>query len=295
SSRNNNNGLLINGPVKTGAPNCKAGGCLSFNSSSGNFVDLGTNPILDQNNFSFAGWIKPASVNEGTIFGGFNTNFYKNLVALSSGKVKLDQNPPGGGELYSNTVLSAGNWYHIVVVQDSLGRAIYINGVMDSGDSNVENYTDGAIMKWAIGKREYHGSNYEYYNGLLDDLRLYNRALTGSEVADLYSSSVYTRYFYVDNVSRDSSQNIESVYNINDDDPSTQKVIVRTEWLTGNTTNNVEITAYLTRWANNFASQTDWSGGDGVSGPVTDFGSFFASSSNIDFSIATGSIRIIGL
>jgi type II secretory pathway pseudopilin PulG len=67
----------------------------------------------------------------------------------------------------------------------------------------------------------------------------------------------YTRYFTVDNVSRDiTTRNIESAYVSADDDPSTQKVTVTVTWPGGS--NNLTISQYVFRWRNKVCDHTDW-------------------------------------
>ena len=69
----------------------------------------------------------------------------------------------------------------------------------------------------------------------------------------------YTRYFTIDNVSRDASlRNVEQSYNSANDDPSTQKITITVSW---SLAEPVTITEYLTRWRNKVCVQTDWSGG----------------------------------
>lgn len=81
----------------------------------------------------------------------------------------------------------------------------------------------------------------------------------GNEVITV-NGVAYTRYFYVDNVSRDAARSIENVYNSANDDPSTQKVTVTVLW--GNANGNVLSTnQYISRWRNKVCIQTDWSGG----------------------------------
>lgn len=71
----------------------------------------------------------------------------------------------------------------------------------------------------------------------------------------------YTRYFYVDNVSRDlSTRAIETSYNSAHDDPSTQQVTVSVLW--GNANGNVLSTSqYISRWRNKTCAQSSWAGG----------------------------------
>ncbi|GEM_PF-1163838 len=100
----------------------------------------------------------------------------------------------------------------------------------------------------------------------------------------------FTRYFYADNVSRDGSGNIESVYNSLNDDPSTQKITSTASSQIGGSPLIVSSIIYITRSQNFVFKQTDWSGGSGQEGPITSINNKFASSANIDFSNTPGSI-----
>ncbi|MEK7657953.1 MAG: prepilin-type N-terminal cleavage/methylation domain-containing protein [Patescibacteria group bacterium] len=106
----------------------------------------------------------------------------------------------------------------------------------------------------------------------------------------------FSRYFYIENVSRDAGNNIEVIYNSVNDDPSTQKIAVIVQWGGGG---NIKEVQYLTRFRNAVFVQTDWSGGFNqeifatTSAGTIINGKFATSSSNIDFSSTPGSIRLI--
>ncbi|MBI2033996.1 MAG: hypothetical protein HYT13_02775 [Candidatus Liptonbacteria bacterium] len=110
-------------------------------------------------------------------------------------------------------------------------------------------------------------------------------------------TTTYKRYFYIDNVCRDSSDRVtvvQSCISPNKNDPSTKKVTVVYTWPPASTSS---ISQYLTRSQNRFFIQTDWSGGPGSEGPVTSTGSRFSTSSlspRIDYTSSTGSIIIQG-
>lgn len=92
-------------------------------------------------------------------------------------------------------------------------------------------------------------------------------------------SDAYLRWLIFSNVSRDSSGDVETSYNTDNDDPSTRKATVHISH------NGIEILSqsyYLTRWENTIASQSDWSGDDEIEGPVTSLGSDYSSKSNIE-------------
>jgi hypothetical protein len=87
-------------------------------------------------------------------------------------------------------------WNNYVVVYDSSvdisisSIKIYKNGLLLSnicssyGDGNLNT---GNIYPLTFGK--YHATNQHYFNGLLDDIALWNRALTQSEVTQLYNQN----------------------------------------------------------------------------------------------------------
>ena len=101
------------------------------------------------------------------------------------------------------------------------------------------------------------------------------------------SSTTYTRYFYVDNVNRNTSDLI--VTSGGSYDPSTKKVTIQYSW-TNSATNT--LTFYITRNINRVFQQTDWSGGAGQEGPVTSTASRFSTSSKANVTTTTGSIYI---
>lgn len=95
---------------------------------------------------------------------------------------------------------------------------------------------------------------------------------------DTINDIPYKRYFQVYNVNRDESDNISEV---GTDDPSTQKITIILEY-GNNYTSSSSISFFLTRSDNNAVfHQTDWAGGDSVTGPVVSPGNTFDSSDNI--------------
>ena len=104
------------------------------------------------------------------------------------------------------------------------------------------------------------------------------------------NNTVYTLYFYVDNVSRDGSGVIEGVYNSLNDDPSTQKITGVSSWQVGDSNPSISSVIYLTRWPNEVFRQSDWSGGSGQEGPITSVNNKFISQTNVDFTTVPGSI-----
>jgi hypothetical protein len=86
-------------------------------------------------------------------------------------------------------------WYHIVAVRQGTIGKIYLNGSLDnigtvfSGNIQTTNYP------LEIGT---HGFNNYFYNGLLDEIRIYNYALNGTEIQNLYLQYTTPAIVYVD-------------------------------------------------------------------------------------------------
>jgi hypothetical protein len=91
----------------------------------------------------------------------------------------------GGVNYYSGTTaLSPNTWYHIVCVTDYTdgGSRIYINGVNDT--LSVDGTPDYIADKGSL----YIGALYDgiYGDAVIDDVRVYNKPLTETEVEQLY-------------------------------------------------------------------------------------------------------------
>lgn len=97
----------------------------------------------------------------------------------------------------------------------------------------------------------------------------------------------YNRWIILSNANRDANGNISAS---GSDDPSTQKATVV---VSVTTLPDLVITIYLTRWANNTAAQTNWSGGAGQESPLISFGSqYFSDDANVDTTTTPGLIKL---
>lgn len=121
---------------------------------------------------------------------------------------------------------------------------------------------------------------------------------SGSETI-VVSGTDFTRYFTLENVSRDANGAIQETYVLANDDPSTQKLEVVTTWATSNNqTATSSFTKYLARRGNVVFVQTDWVGGptypvvDTIPLPNNSY-TEYATSTNV--ATSTGSISIEGL
>ncbi|MBF0198855.1 MAG: LamG domain-containing protein [Planctomycetes bacterium] len=88
----------------------------------------------------------------------------------------------------TTTVLTPGQWYHVVGVHDGSNLQIYIDGVADGSPVNTGGraLVQGGDKGLDIGGS---GGGTQNLNGIMDDIRLYNYGLSAAQVLQLYQGT----------------------------------------------------------------------------------------------------------
>jgi len=79
-------------------------------------------------------------------------------------------------DLLSTAVVQNDVWTHVAGAYNGTNLVLYINGVQDSTAASTVTIGGGGIKQ--IGNKA--GSDY-YFNGTIDEVRIYNRALTATD------------------------------------------------------------------------------------------------------------------
>ncbi len=178
-------------------------GAASFPGGSNNYVSLPDTAALD-----FAGsWTLSAWVNNSNLPGSAGNAFIinrDNNVSKTAYVLEIDhhQGCPAAGQswrvsfqdsggtqhmaCYAATI-NTGTWYHVVGVWDAsaFNLMIYVNGTLDvtqNTGASVPVITSGSGLR--VGS---DGGGTSRWNGVLDDVRLYNRVLSAAEITTLYN------------------------------------------------------------------------------------------------------------
>jgi len=174
-----------------------SGKALDFD-GSGDYVGVDSNSNLSFNSpsdpFSTSFWIKPDSIIPITQTILENEDDY--IVLLYEGGV-LSYRKTDSGNLYHNSWFStnpeilAENWSHIAITYDGTGSGgtkMYVNGE-EKPVTNTTYHGGGSASgnNFAIGIRAYDLAT-ETYEGKIDEVRIYNRALTSAEIEYLYQN-----------------------------------------------------------------------------------------------------------
>ena len=294
SSGSSNHGTINTGTSTINRLTGKVSNAINFDGAD-DYVDISTNIDYSSGKTTVAAWIKSISfcpskiiVNSkrGSILGGFH--FTLDGDSCAEVLLWLDFSVGLTWAVDSITQLNSNQWYHIVGSYDAITMRIYINGQLTNTRLGSGPMLDGGPGSTRIGRDLTGGASFD---GLIDDVRIYNRALSADEIKRLYESGVFNRFFSVENVNRSGDDIVTSG---GTDDPSTQKITSRVQWVAGDKTPEVKIATYLTRWRNFVFHQLDWVGGSGQDGPFTEPGNVFSTSTNTDYSGTPGSLKVQG-
>jgi len=218
---NLNNGLVVNIPfdsslvenisssvgvnkATTFCPNRKglANAAVHFNrvdSSIVNFGDLENASFTDEI-FTTSCWVlledttKPCAVlSKRSAFGGFEyslDNHFRNKEYFNFDNwIENGTNTIYGIDpLNASASINLNNWQHLVFIADGTNLKVYVNGVLQTGtdlkvSGTVFSNTDKPLV---IGNGGGYGRNY-YFQGAIDDIKMYNRVLNADEIKALYA------------------------------------------------------------------------------------------------------------
>jgi hypothetical protein len=184
-SGNGNNGA-ISGAVPVAG---KRGQGLNFNGSN-NYVGIGTTNGWSNSTGTMSAWIKP--------------NFAYD-VASNKAIINMYSNDVNRWSLYYNATLdgwqfyhiggghedsvrsdvqtfAVGTWIHVLVTWDSGGTNMFINSVYKNNNPTTLALTPAPMR---IGMDQYGGGG-SYFNGVIDEVRIYNRVLSTGEIGQTY-------------------------------------------------------------------------------------------------------------
>lgn len=289
-SGNQNNGVLGTTTRVSATSSCPISFCASFNGTSSSLTvpDNATLDIAGQ--FTLAAWVRWGQFKNYGIIAQKGTGADANV--MNYGIVSSVGNQITGSistattsnsvSYTSASILSTNAWHHIAFVADGSTLTLYVDGVSRATQQQL-------IQPRANTNPFLISSPYSSYSfdGAIDDVRLYNRALNTNEINALAKSTVLMRMFFVDSVARDQcgSGNVTTTATTTcvtwsgvAQDPST--IGVTTKVLSNNSTFSIAIPTLITRTQNESSVQKGWVDENSI-GSVFDFGLGFASSSGI--------------
>ena len=159
------------------------------NSYSGEFdgsadhIDFGTSGFDYTSNFSISGFFKQNDTGFNTLIGRRNgNNGY--IIYLNSGALNFFAN---GTNVSFGGSINTTSCYHFVITHTGSAVTCYLNGSsLSNGSSTIA--SAGATNFYA-GRNNTAGAY--YLNGFMDEIAVFNRVLTSTEVSNIYNNKIY--------------------------------------------------------------------------------------------------------
>ncbi len=182
------NGTLKNMTTAGSAIPGKMGQALKFNGTS-NYINLGSSAV-DNSVYSISLWVYNYGSTTGQVFmrgNGTSYCFYNPSIYIGNGTISVAETGCSGGGTIGSKALTKG-WHHIVITRNGQNAIFYVDGVVVATDNsnNGGNPTQGVLIFGAAPTNPSGSTVTNYFDGALDDVRIYNRAITSSEVQTLY-------------------------------------------------------------------------------------------------------------
>ncbi|ALM47776.1 hypothetical protein AMR72_01990 [Flavobacterium psychrophilum] len=192
----NNNGTFQGGTPTASADRFNnAGRAYTFNGSS-NYIST-TNSYVNPSSFSISSWFRTSSTSGGALMGfssvqtGPNGNRDRFLYMTNAGVLYFGV-APGAVKKYINTTTAYndGNWHQVTATLGAGGMKLYVDGVLSASDLTVTS-AEVTTGYWRLGHSDISSwpneSSSYYFSGTLDDMVIYHRELSASEVGTLYN------------------------------------------------------------------------------------------------------------
>jgi hypothetical protein len=184
-SGNGNNGT-VNGAMLTTDRFGNTNDAFSFSSSNNNFISINNNPLQD-GSASISGWFYSYSQSDGPFvhIGADDGNisncngYFSGLFSFNT--LKVDASCNGASNTGWNANINT--WYHFTLTRLLNNLSIFINGNL-VGTFNYGNINPPSNYIF-FGATYF--TNSLYFNGKLDDIGIWDRALTQQEITDLYN------------------------------------------------------------------------------------------------------------
>src|SRR5258708_25867029 len=191
SSGNNNTGTLSSGVNWTPG---RVGNAVAFNGTSGD-ITINEAPSLDLNgSFTLSAWVNPATVSgTETLLIKETTSGCSYFLQIVNGQINSGFN--NGSSCIEHTTtnanLAAGNWYFFTVVLDHSSNTYssYLNGNLIAIVAETGLPTPNT-QPLVLGRSGCSGCGFERLDGVLDEGKVYNRALSAREVQTLFNTAV---------------------------------------------------------------------------------------------------------
>jgi Concanavalin A-like lectin/glucanases superfamily/Glycosyl hydrolases family 2, sugar binding domain/Glycosyl hydrolases family 2 len=177
-------GTLVNGPTWTPGT---SGSAVQFNGTN-QYVDTGAAILDTTGSYTTTAWVKLDSLGAFATAVSQDGDPHSAFFLQYSGADNRFAFSFAGVRALAPTAPETGRWYHLAGVRDLTtgSLTLYVDG-QKAGTANAC-LGEGSSGHTVIGRAKFNGNPVDYWRGAVDQVRVYDRALSAAEVAQLYTS-----------------------------------------------------------------------------------------------------------
>jgi hypothetical protein len=184
-----NNGSIVGSIAYTSG---EVGQAFSLNGSSG-YVSIPDSPVLDTltDSITVECWIKGNLLTNNSVWTWIVTkgnSSWRIMATQGANTVTFyasGVNTPGNDGISGTRNVNDGQWHHIAGVYDGTNMFLYVDGTLDTSRAATGLiYVTGDSVQIGYNSAAPGGN---IFNGLIDEVSLYHRALSASEIQAIYS------------------------------------------------------------------------------------------------------------
>lgn len=188
---NNNTATFVTGKVNN---------CVNLVSASSQYLSItdAAQTGLDLNSdFSIFGWFLTNTANAYQFIATKNDFGTSNILSYSFGtdnanhlRLTISSNGTVDIEKMSTGTLNTATWYHVGVTYNKTAGtcAFYINGSASGTGSSLPTSINNTNVDFMVGAIKNNGTPSYFVNGKIDELGIWSKALSTTEITDLYNS-----------------------------------------------------------------------------------------------------------
>jgi|13_taG_2_1085334.scaffolds.fasta_scaffold09005_5 hypothetical protein len=192
----------------------------SFDGSN-DYIDLGTSSTLNPTSaLTISVWIYINGAGTGGLPSIYSSSKDSTgasggiALAYTSNKIRFYLDKTGSSSWVfaeSNSTVSTGQWYHLAGIWNGSTVTLYVNGTAQTTTGSATTIGYNTDFPAAIGK---YSSN--YFQGLIDDISLFDSALSGPDITKIYNSGVPTDLTLASSYDTDRTSNLVGYWRMGD-------------------------------------------------------------------------------
>ena len=132
---------------------------------------------------TMAAWIRTTTSSEGDWY-SLNGTDGQYLLCILGGDIRFYE---GGWKPAAGVTINDGAWHHVVATRGNMYVKVYVDGVHRSSASYTSTVRLDTGDRWSIAQEWDGGTPSDFFTGAVDEVAMWNRALTTEEVAYLYN------------------------------------------------------------------------------------------------------------